>query len=111
MTIDIVTKVFTLTSLAFLFALIVTPLWTGVLYRYKLGKNIRDDGSTPIFTKLHAGKLGTPTMGGVLVWGSTLLMAALFWVLDRLCGLDFFHPFNFLTRKESIPSMGQVSYP
>src|SRR5436190_15226727 len=100
MTSIVLTKIFSLTSISFLFALLVTPLLTNFLYKYKLGKNIREDGTTPIFSKLHAAKKGTPTMGGVLVWGTTLILAAVFWFLDRVAGWRDFHALNFLTRRE-----------
>lgn len=108
MTTDILIKIFSLSSVAFLFAVTVTPLLTDFLYRYKLGKQIRSDGSTPIYTKLHAGKAGTPTMGGVLVWGTAAALATLFWVLDRAIGLTDFHAFNFLTRRETLLPLGAM---
>ena len=54
--------------------MMVTPLVTYFLYRYKMGKQIRDAASAPIMAKLHAGKAGTPTMGGVIVWGTVLIV-------------------------------------
>ncbi len=108
MTADILIKIFSLSSVAFLFAVTVTPLLTDFLYRYKLGKQIRNDGSTPIFSKLHASKKGTPTMGGVLVWGTTAFLATLFWVLDRVFGFTDFHIFNFLTRRETLLPLGAL---
>lgn len=59
-------------GISFLFAILVTPIWTNFLYRNKLGKKIRnadyEGKKTPIFTKLHKSKENTPTMGGVLIW-------------------------------------------
>jgi len=43
-----------------------------------MGKHIRDDGSTPIFTALHAHKAGTPTMGGLLIWVTVLIFSLVF---------------------------------
>lgn len=100
------TKIFLLTSLSFLVSLFITPLLTSFLYKYKLGKNIRADGTTPLFSKMHAAKAGTPTMGGVLIWGTTLLLAALFWVGDRALHIQSLHFFNFLTRKETLLPLG-----
>jgi phospho-N-acetylmuramoyl-pentapeptide-transferase len=91
-----------------LFALLVTPLLTNFLYKYKLGKNIREDGSTPIFSKLHAAKKGTPTMGGVLVWGTVAVLISGFWFLDRVVGWDYFHSLNFLTRRETLLPLGAM---
>ncbi len=100
------TKVLSLTSLAFLFALCATPILSKFLYTYKLGKNIREDGSTPLFSKMHRTKKGTPTMGGILVWGTLLIFISIFWLLDRGAGLIQFHAFNFLTRKETLLPLG-----
>lgn len=108
MTSLVLTKIFSLTTIGFLLALVVTPLLSNVLYKYKLGKNIRSDGSTPIFSKLHASKKGTPTMGGVLVWAVTAFIATVFWFLDRALDLQIFHNFNFLTRRETLLPLGAM---
>lgn len=71
----VVIKIFILSVLAFTLAVLLTPLWAGFLYRHKLGKNIRDAASAPVMAALHAKKAGTPTMGGVLVWGTVLAVA------------------------------------
>ncbi|HEX3095535.1 MAG TPA: phospho-N-acetylmuramoyl-pentapeptide-transferase [Patescibacteria group bacterium] len=99
---DDLIKIFSLSSIAFLFAIILTPLVTDLLYRFKLGKAIRSDGTTPVYSSLHEKKRGTPTMGGILIWGSTFALAAGFWFLDRLLQINDFHIFNFLTRKETL---------
>ena len=62
---------FFLLSLSFIIAILWTPLWTDFLYSHKFGKKIRNQGvgsKTPIFSKLHKDKAGTPNMGGVLIW-------------------------------------------
>ncbi len=101
-------KILTLTSVGFLFALMATPLLTNYLYKHKLGKQIRNSGETPIFSKLHAGKLGTPTMGGILIWGTLLIIALVFWILDRGLAIDRFHELNFLTRRETLLPLGAL---
>lgn len=87
-------RILFLVSLSFLFALLCTPLLTHFLYKYKLGKQIRNTGSTPIFSQLHAHKTGTPVMGGILVWGTLLIFIIFFYYLGRvipsLSGLSFF---------------------
>ena len=102
------TKILTLTSLAFLFALAVTPLFTTFLFKNKLGKQIRNDGSTPVFSEMHKHKAGTPTMGGVLVWGTALILISFFWILDNLTEFPVAHFFNFLTRKETLLPLGAL---
>ena len=103
---DILTKVFSLATLAFLVAFFTTPLLTKFLFKYKLGKQIRSGPDTPVFTKMHAKKQGTPTMGGILVWGTTLLLVSVFWFLDRVTNIEFFHTYNFLTRRETLLPLG-----
>lgn len=99
-------KIFVLTSLGFGVSLFSTPLLTNFLFKYRLGKQIRNDGSTPIFSKLHEAKEGTPTMGGVLVWGTLAFLIGLFWFFDKAFGVDLFHHLNFLTRRETLLPLG-----
>lgn len=101
-------KIFSLSMVGFLFAFAITPLVTNILYRYRLGKQIRNDGTTPLYTNLHKGKAGTPTMGGVIVWGTVVIIATVFWFLDRAVSLEQFHIFNFLTRKETLLPLGAL---
>ena len=95
----IVAKIFFLAVAALVLAVLWTPLWTNFLYRNKLGKSIRDAESAPIMSALHAKKAGTPTMGGVIVWGTVLIVIAVCAVLGsvwpRLAWL------NFLSRRET----------
>ena len=72
-----VLKIFILSVAAFALSFVLTPAWSGFLYRYKLGKNIRDAASAPVMAALHAKKAGTPTMGGVLIWLPVTLIALL----------------------------------
>ena len=66
---------------AFAFGLILTPWFVRFLVRNKVGKQLRVetvDGRDPtIFRTYHQNKHGTPTMGGLLIWGS-ILAAVLF---------------------------------
>jgi len=62
---------------AFILSMVLTPLLTDILYRYKIGKTIRE-GRTPIFSTLHESKAGTPTMAGVLIWGVVAIVTLLF---------------------------------
>jgi len=94
-------KVLVLSSTAFLVAMAWTPLWTNFLYRYKLGKTIRNSGNTPIFSKLHAAKSGTPTMGGVLIWVTTLVFAIGIYYLGKWSDIELLKQLNFLSRSET----------
>ncbi len=61
---------------SFAFALFITPWFVQFLIRNKVGKQLRVetvDGKDPtIFRTYHQSKSGTPTMGGLLIWGSIL---------------------------------------
>lgn len=99
-----VLQILFLTTIAFLLALVATPLLTHFLYKYRLGKKIRDSASAPIMSSMHASKSGTPTMGGILVWLTTLVIALIFFYLDKF---DIVH-FNFLTRSETLLPLGAL---
>lgn len=104
----ILIKILTLTFIAFGLSLALTPALTGFLFKYKLGKNIRSDGSTPVYTEMHKKKAGTPTMGGILIWGTTLVLILLFWFLGEYLNISYFQYLNFLTRKETLLPIGAL---
>ncbi len=93
-------KIGLLSTLSFLFAWAVTPLMSHFLYKYKLGKQIRDETSAPIFAQLHKHKAGTPTMGGLVIWVTTLIFAVFFYYLSVVFPLGYIKSLNFLTRTE-----------
>lgn len=59
---------------AFAFGLLLTPWFLKFLKKNKFGKRLRieamDGKSASIFRHFHGKKTGTPTMGGILIWGS-----------------------------------------
>ncbi|QQG52674.1 MAG: phospho-N-acetylmuramoyl-pentapeptide-transferase [Candidatus Falkowbacteria bacterium] len=95
-------------TLSFVFAVLATPLLTHFLYKYKLGKKIRNSGATPIFSELHAHKAGTPTMGGILIWGTALILIGFFYLLSELFPGGVFQQFNFLSRAETLLPLGAL---
>ncbi len=101
-----IVKILLLTALSFVFAIAWTPLLTHFLYKFKLGKNIRQDADTPIFTKLHLHKAGTPTMGGILVWGTTLIFSLAFYFLPKILPNSMLENINFLTRSQTLLPLG-----
>ncbi len=66
-----------MSTIAFVLAIAWTPLLTHFLYKYRLGKSIRSAVKAPMFAELHKKKAGVPTMGGVLMWGTTLVITLL----------------------------------
>lgn len=103
-----VIRILLLASLSFIFAMAWTPLLTHFLYKYKLGKNIRNSGETPIYSALHAHKAGTPSMGGILIWGTTGVIALIFSLLPNLFDTPFFNDINFLSRQETLLPLGAL---
>lgn len=101
-------KILFLSTLAFVFAFAWTPILTHFLYKYNLGKKIRSNGGTPIFTKMHAHKAGTPTMGGLLVWVTVLFFSLLFFYLPKIFSGDVFASLNFLSRGETLLPLGAL---
>jgi phospho-N-acetylmuramoyl-pentapeptide-transferase len=97
-------KVLVTGMLGFILAFLITPLWTNVLYKYKIGIRIKtnavDGEKLTVVNRLHAGKSGTPTMGGLIVWVTVLILAYLSHYLfpliavwtdtDFIARLDFF---------------------
>ena len=99
-------RILFLSTAAFIVAAVMTPVLTYFLYRYKLGKQIRDASEAPIYAKLHASKAGTPTMGGILIWGTALVI---------ICGgavVSLLWPsvinYNFLSRSETLLPLGAL---
>src|SRR3989344_1957441 len=62
---------------AFVLGLIFTGPFVRFLHTYRFGKQLRtetiDGQNAEIFQQYHKKKQGTPTMGGILIWGSILL--------------------------------------
>lgn len=102
-----VLKVFLPAFSAFLVGISITPIITHYLYKYEFWKKkARTEGlgggGTPIFNKLHKEKeVGTPRMGGIVVWASALITTIGFALLH------FFSPdiatekLNFLSRNQT----------
>jgi phospho-N-acetylmuramoyl-pentapeptide-transferase len=100
MIIDQSIRVIILTTIAFLVALALTPLWYRFLKKKKFGKHLRDAAEAPVFHELHKKKEGVPTAAGVIVWGTAILLAALFGVMGYFFDGPW-HYFNFISRSET----------
>ncbi|HWR00069.1 MAG TPA: phospho-N-acetylmuramoyl-pentapeptide-transferase [Candidatus Methylomirabilis sp.] len=89
-----VARVVAISATSFVVAIILMPVWIGILRRWKMGKSIRDASSAPVMAKLHAAKAGTPTMGGLVIWGTVVLLlivyrAACYFDVPYVCTLSF----------------------
>src|SRR3989344_9461570 len=100
-------KIFILSTLAFILAFLLTPVLTHFLYKYRLGKGIRDVAVAPVFAALHQKKAGTPTMGGILIWVTALILILFFFYLSLFTGGNISR-LNFLTRSETLLPLGAL---
>lgn len=84
-------------TLAFIIAIILTPWFTRQLIKYKIGKQIRENAlsgeKASLFNSLHAKKSGTPTMGGLLIWGTIVITVIISMILQKL-GIFKYSLFN-----------------
>lgn len=99
-----------LATVAFLAALAAEPLVYRLLQHLKLGKQIRDAASAPIFAQLHAAKSGTPTMGGILIWGTVLVVAFASSLLANLFRGEPWLTLNLISRKETLLPLGALFF-
>lgn len=102
-----VIKVFSLAVFASIVAIIWTPLLTHYLYKHKLwkksgGKKAISGEEAAVFNSLHKEKeVGTPRMGGLLVWITSLLVIYLFFILSLFFPNTWLAQFNFLSRTQT----------
>lgn len=93
-------KIFVFSGIAFATVFLLMPVFLNLLYKFRIGKNIREQSSdgklAHIFQSLHLKKKGTPTMGGILVWGVVLFVI----LLSRLASYLGFINHSLLDRGE-----------
>lgn len=114
--IDVI-KFFVLSVVASGLAVIFTPALTNFLYRHKLWrKNARkktiDGKKAEIFHSLHRKReVSRPRFGGLLIWGTTVVVAFLFWFLSRVFPDSFwFQKLNFFSRSQTwLPIFALIS--
>jgi len=106
MIIDIV-KVFLPSTIAFIIGILITPIISHYLYKYKLWKKKSvektiDGYAATISAKLHRDEeKSTPRMGGLVVWISVLLTALVLWLLARIYPVDILVKLDFLSRNQT----------
>lgn len=97
-----------LATVAFVVAILLTPSVMWLLDRFQLGKQIRSSAAAPIMSKLHAAKSGTPTMGGILIWGTVLLLAFGSSLAANVFRTEPWLSLNFLSRSETLLPIGAL---
>ncbi|HAU07874.1 MAG: Phospho-N-acetylmuramoyl-pentapeptide-transferase [Candidatus Yanofskybacteria bacterium GW2011_GWF1_44_227] len=96
-----VVKIAGTATISFFVAILLTPIWTKVLYKYQLGKQVIRKETAPIFSEMHKKKVGTPTMGGVVIWMTVVVITVMFWALAKLFPGSVFSELNFLSRAQT----------
>ncbi len=106
MTWDII-KILLPITLTFFIGILITPTITDFLYKHKMwkkkpGKITTDGLNATIFNDLHKDKeVGTPRMGGMVIWISVMLSVALFLILSRILPETIFEKLDFLSRNQT----------
>ncbi|MDE2001696.1 MAG: phospho-N-acetylmuramoyl-pentapeptide-transferase [Patescibacteria group bacterium] len=93
-------RVLGLSSVSFLFALFLTPLVDRLLHRFQFNKQLRSKEQAPVFYELHKAKENTPTMGGIVIWATVLILALVFLILANLFG-GYWSQLNFVDRAQT----------
>lgn len=100
-------KIIAPTAIAFFVGIFITPLVSDFLYRNKMwkkeaGKVDPNGNETPIFNKLHEDKeVGTPKMGGIIVWGSALLTILILLIVAEFFSNEVTEKLSFLSREQT----------
>ena len=100
-------KLFSLAAISSAVAVFWTPLLTNFLYKHKLWKKTARTKTitgeeAAVFNGLHKEKeVGTPRMGGLLIWVTVILVAFLFSVLSLFFPGTWIAQFNFFSRAQT----------
>ncbi len=105
--IDII-KVFSLGAGTFLVGSLLSPILLKFLAKIGMGKKIREENTAPVFVSMHKSKSGTLTMGGILIWGVTLIVIFTFALLSKFTDIALFDNFNFLSRAQTLLPLGAL---
>ncbi len=102
-----VIKIFSLAAVACALAVLWSPWLIGFLYKHQMWKKTArqkaisgEDAS--VFNSLHKEKeVGTPRMGGLLIWITVVFVIYLFYILSLLFPGGWIAQFNFLSRSQT----------
>lgn len=101
-----VLRIFILTAGAFVLAIATAPVLGAILYKFRFGKSIRTSDDAPIMSAMHQKKSGTPAMGGVIIWFTTLLFAVILAIASCFAPDSFIGRLSFLSRAETLLPLG-----
>jgi phospho-N-acetylmuramoyl-pentapeptide-transferase len=106
MTIDLV-KILIPAVLSFFVGIGITPMITDYLYKNKMwkkkAKTVTLDGrEATVFNSLHKEKeVGTPRLGGVVIWMSAFITTLIIWLIAFLTSIDIFEKMEFVSRSQT----------
>ena len=102
-----VIKIFVPAAAAFIIGILITPIVTNFLYKYKFWKKTGVDkalggGDAPITKSLHKDEeRKTPRMGGIVVWGSVFATAILIWIISKVFPGEGTAKLDFISRNQT----------
>ncbi|MFH1979370.1 MAG: hypothetical protein ABII97_03240 [Patescibacteria group bacterium] len=110
-------KIFGLSAFSFFVGVLITPILTHYLYKYKAWKktgNVKAlSGEEAVVTNSLSSRtpgVKTPYMGGILIWATTLFITLLFFVLYKIAPSTGTEKLNFLSRSQTwLPLFALVS--
>jgi phospho-N-acetylmuramoyl-pentapeptide-transferase len=111
-------KILTYTALSFFLALWWGPSLIEILYDLKFWKkhsrSISTSGEnlvvTAKFYEENEKKRLVPRGGGILIWGTTLAIAAFFWLVLKIHGTPLTQFLNFVSRQETFIPLGTLFF-
>ena len=107
MNIQPIVIVLSLAIISFVISMAWTPILTHYLYKYKCWKKkvrtVTVDGRAATFTaKIEENtNVKTPRMGGLIVWGTVVVIAGFFWLLAQWSDIEVLHRMNFVSRSQT----------
>lgn len=102
-----VIKIFIVGTSSFLLAFLFAPVFIRFLnskkfWRKEVREKAVDGKDVTYFKKFHGNnETKTPRFGGIIVWGTTLILIVLFFLLSELTNIPFFDKLNFLSRNQT----------
>ena len=109
--IDVI-KVVVPSVLTFFLAILITPAFTNIFYKYKMWKKKprteAGDITSDHFMKIHntTGELSTPRVGGVIIWISVFLTVFVIYILSIFFPTDLTLKLNFFSRSQTLVPLG-----
>lgn len=103
----LIVKILSFFTISFIVALILAPILINFLYKHKAWKKKPRERAisgetTPYFTKLHGEKeVSTPRMGGILIWGTVVLVTLGTVLLSQFLPFTSALKINFLSRSQT----------